>query len=63
MLGASVGPVVAVVAVAASLAGTALSKRFLEAMSEAQYRRWAGRLVTLIAGYCVAHGVWLATAA
>ena len=48
------------VAIIASFAGTAWSKKFLEAMEEAQYRRWAGRIVTAIAGYYVLYGGYLA---
>src|SRR4029079_5036524 len=34
------------VANAASMLGTTLSRRILEAMSDAQFRNWAGRLIT-----------------
>ncbi|MBK17476.1 MAG: permease [Rhodospirillaceae bacterium] len=50
---------VAILAIAASFAGTAWSKKFLEAMEEEQYRRWAGRIVTAIAGYYVIYGGYL----
>jgi uncharacterized membrane protein YfcA len=56
----TIEPHVAVLAIAASFAGTAWSKKFLEAMDEAQYRRWAGRIVTAIAGYYVLYGGYLA---
>ena len=55
----TVDPVLAILAVASSMVGTALSKRILEVMSDGQYRRWAGRLITAIAGYYVAHGAYL----
>ena len=42
---------------------TSLAKRFLEAMSDAQYRLWANRLIGGIATYFVAHGTWLLVAA
>ncbi len=54
---------VAILAIIASFAGTAWSKKFLEAMEEAQYRRWAGRIVTAIAGYYVLYGGYLAATA
>src|SRR5262249_46833534 len=38
---ATLDPVLALVAVAASMLGTTLSRRVLEAMSEQQFRRWA----------------------
>jgi len=55
----SVEPLLAGLAVAASMAGTVASKRFLEAMDEGRYRRWAGRLVTAISGWYVIYGAWL----
>jgi uncharacterized membrane protein YfcA len=53
---ASVDPVVAVLAIVSSMIGTTLAKRVLEAMSDQQYRRWAGGIITAIAGYYVVHG-------
>jgi hypothetical protein len=44
----------------ASFAGTAWSKKFLEAMDEAPDRRWAARIVTSIAGYYVLYRGYLA---
>ena len=55
----SVEPVLAVAAILASMLGTTLARRFLEAMTDTQYRRWAGRIVTTIAGYFLIHGSWL----
>ncbi len=55
----SVDPALAVVAVAASMLGTALARGVLEAMTDRQYRTWAGRLITTIAACYVAHGTWL----
>lgn len=46
-------------AIAASFAGTALSKKVLEAMSDAQFKRWAGALTMSIAGYYVVYGGFL----
>lgn len=56
---APVDPVLAAVAVTASMIGTGLSKRVLEAMSDAQYRRWADRIILGISLYYVAHGGYL----
>ena len=56
---ASLDPVLAVVAVAASMLGTTLARRLLEAMSDAQFRTWANRLITAIACYYIAYGSWL----
>src|SRR5437762_11932257 len=56
---ASLDPVLAAVAVAASMLGTSLARRILEAMSDAQFRTWAGRLITTVAGYYILYGGWL----
>jgi uncharacterized membrane protein YfcA len=55
----SVDPALAAAAILASMAGTTLARRFLEAMTDRQYRLWANRLVTAIASYYVVHGTWL----
>lgn len=49
----------AIGAILASMAGTVLARRLLEAMTEAQFRRWAGRIVTTIAAFYIAQGGWL----
>src|SRR5215216_5814757 len=56
---ATLDPVVAVVAVAASMLGTTLARRLLEAMSDLQFRIWANRLITTIACYYIGYGSWL----
>ncbi|HYF08682.1 MAG TPA: sulfite exporter TauE/SafE family protein [Acetobacteraceae bacterium] len=56
---ASLDPWLAIGAVAASFAGTFLAKPFLKMLSDAQFKRWAGRIVTTIAGYTILQGVWL----
>ena len=55
----SVEPLVAGLAVGAAMLGTVLSKKVLEAMSDTQYRRWAGHLITAISGYYVLQGSYL----
>jgi len=55
-------PVLIVVAVAASMLGTTLSRRILEAMSDRQFRLWSGRLITAIATFYLAQGGWLLVA-
>ena len=55
----TVDPLVAVLAVVAAMTGTLLSKKVLEAMSDTQYRRWAGHLITAISGYYVLQGSYL----
>ncbi|MGH6739991.1 MAG: TSUP family transporter [Bradyrhizobium sp.] len=56
---ASLNPALALVAIAASMLGTTLSRRVLEAMSDQQFRRWANRLITTVAGYYLLYGGWL----
>jgi uncharacterized membrane protein YfcA len=56
---ATLDPVLAAVAVAASMLGTTLARRILEAMSDQQFRTWAGRLITTVACYYIAYGSWL----
>lgn len=56
---ASLDPVLAAVAVAASMLGTTLARRLLEAMSDVQFRTWANRLITTIACYYIGYGGWL----
>jgi uncharacterized membrane protein YfcA len=56
---ATLDPVLAAVAIAASMLGTSLSRRILEAMSDQQFRQWAGRLITTVAGYYILYGSWL----
>src|SRR5690349_4065410 len=56
---ASLDPVLAAVAISASMLGTSLARRILEAMSEQQFRTWANRLITTIASYYIIYGGWL----
>src|SRR5690349_7269860 len=59
---ATLDPVLAAVAVAASMLGTTLSRRVLEAMSDQQFRRWANHLITTVASYYILYGGWLLVA-
>lgn len=56
---AVVDPWLAGAAILASMLGTSLAKRVLEAMTDVQYRVWAGRLITVIALVYVARGGWM----
>ena len=56
---ATLDPVLAGVAIAASMLGTTLARRILEAMSDAQFRTWANRLITTVASYYILYGGWL----
>ena len=55
----SVEPWVLVMAVAASMLGTSLGKQILERLSDAQFRSWAGRLITVLGLYYVGYGLVL----
>jgi hypothetical protein len=56
---ASVEPMMAVLAVAASIVGTSLARPILERMSDIQYRTWATRIITVIALTYLARGATL----
>ena len=56
---ASLDPVVAILAILSSMVGTTLAAKVLLAMSDTQYRAWANRIITAIAGYYVAHSAVL----
>jgi uncharacterized protein len=47
------------VAIAMSILGTTVARRFLEAMTDTQYRTWAARIITSISGYYVMQGTYL----
>jgi len=55
----SVDPLVAVLAILASMLGTVLAKRILEAMTDHQYRLWAERIITVIAVFYIGQGSWM----
>jgi uncharacterized membrane protein YfcA len=56
---ATLDPVMAVLAVACSMVGTTAARRLLDAMTDVQFRLWANRLITVIAGYYIIHGTLL----
>jgi uncharacterized membrane protein YfcA len=56
---ATLDPVLAALAVVASMTGTSLARRLLEAMTDLQFRTWAARLITTVAGYYILYGSWL----
>lgn len=59
---ASLDPTLAAVAIAASMIGTTLARRVLDAMTDLQFRIWANRLITTVAGYYIIYGSWLLVA-
>jgi uncharacterized membrane protein YfcA len=56
---ATVDPVVAGLAIAASMLGTTLAVKVLERISDAQFRRWSNRIITAVSGYFVAYGCYV----
>ena len=42
-----------------AMTGTTLARRILEAMTDLQFRTWAARLITTVAGYYIIYGSWL----
>jgi uncharacterized protein len=56
---ASVDPLMAILAVAASIVGTSAAKPVLERLTDTQYRSWTTHIVTVIAGFYVAQGLYL----
>jgi uncharacterized membrane protein YfcA len=47
------------IAVASSMTGTSLGKLLLERLSDAQFRVWSQRLITVLASYYVGYGLVL----
>lgn len=47
------------IAIAASVVGTTVARRFLEAMTDVQYRTWTARIVVSVSGFYVLQGVYL----
>jgi uncharacterized membrane protein YfcA len=47
------------IAVVAAMSGTTAARRFLEGMTNAQYRFWANRIIVSVCGYYVLQGSYL----
>jgi len=56
---ATLDPKMMAVAIVASMLGTSAARRFLEAMSDAQFRTWATRIIVAISGFYVLQGLYL----
>lgn len=52
-------PVLLAAAVVASMTGTTLARRVLEALTDAQFRLWAQRLIYAVATWYLAQGAWM----
>lgn len=55
----SVDPFVAGLAILASIVGTSLAARVLEALTDHQFRVWANRIITAVCSYYLMHGAVL----
>jgi uncharacterized membrane protein YfcA len=51
-----------IIAVVAAMAGTTVARRFLETMSNSQFRVWANRIINSVCGYYVLQGSYLLVA-
>lgn len=56
---ATLDPMLIGVAIVASLLGTVLAKPVLQAMSDTNYRRWAGHIITVVSVIYLGQGSWL----
>lgn len=56
---AGIDPLMLGLAIAASMTGTTLARRILEAMTDHQFRTWADRVITVVALYYVGQAAWL----
>ena len=56
---ANLDPVVAGLAILASMLGTTLAARVLERLSDHQFRKWSNRIITGVSGYFVAYGCYV----
>lgn len=50
---------IALAAILASMLGTSLARKLLEAMTDAQFRRWVNWIITTISVYYVVYGLYL----
>jgi uncharacterized membrane protein YfcA len=60
--GHELAPAAVILAIALALVGTQASRRVLEAISDAQFRRWTRSLVAVIAAICLIQGLVLLAA-
>lgn len=55
----SLDPILISLAIVATIAGTSLARPILEAMSDIAYRQWAGRIIMVVGGVFLVHGIYL----
>jgi uncharacterized membrane protein YfcA len=56
---ANLDPVVAGLAILASMLGMTLAAKVLERISDQQFRKWSNRIITGVSGYFVAYGCYV----
>lgn len=56
---AAIDSTMMIVAIACSIVGTTIARRFLEAMSDTQYRTWTWHIITAVSGFYVLQGLYL----
>lgn len=56
---AQISPLMMVLAIVATLAGTAMARPILEQLSEADYRKWANRIVAAVGSVFLVQGIHL----
>ena len=55
----AIDPLMAGLAVAASIAGTTAARPVLDRLTDTQYRSWTGYIITAVAGFYIIQGTWL----
>lgn len=56
---AAIDSTMMIVAIACSIVGTTAARRFLEAMSDKQYRTWTWHIITAVSSFYVLQGLYL----
>jgi uncharacterized membrane protein YfcA len=56
---AAVDTTMMAIAITCSIVGTTVARRFLEAMSDTQYRKWTWHIITVVSGFYVLQGLYL----
>ncbi len=56
---ATINHTMMLLAIITSITGTTVARRFLEAMSDSQFRTWANRIITSVSSYYVLQGSYL----
>ncbi len=57
--GAAIDPLMAGLAIAASVVGTTAARPVLDRLTDTQYRRWTAHIITVVAAFYVGQGLYL----